>query len=195
MKRENPRCRAPRLRYGSPANMNTCQPLAEDNIVYLQQGVALLQRLDNAAYVRGNPATRSSGFGPHLRHCLDHYDRFLAGLPAGRVDYDARDRDPRTETDRAFALEKIRAIIAALEKISDAHADQPLEIKMDSGSENGTANWWSKSTVHRELQFLVSHTVHHYALIAFILRANGLDIGPEFGVAPSTLRHQKSCVR
>jgi hypothetical protein len=56
----------------------------------------------------------------------------------------------------------------------------------------GPAGPWSRSTAARELQFLVSHTVHHYALIAFILRANGIDPGADFGVAPSTLAHRKS---
>ena len=46
----------------------------------------------------------------------------------------------------------------------------------------------------RELQFLVSHTIHHYALIGVLLAAEGFDVSlefPEFGVAPSTLTHWK----
>jgi hypothetical protein len=35
---------------------------------------------------------------------------------------------------------------------------------------------------------LCSHAVHHFALIAMILRAHGIDVDPKFGVAPSTLR-------
>ena len=172
--------------------MSTCAALAENNIGYLQQSVALLERIDDATYTRGNPATFSSGFGPHLRHCLDHYERFLDGLPTHRIDYDARDRDPRTETDRLIALERIRAIIAGLRRIAPSQRDTPVEIKMDCGDETKTESWWTRSTVSRELQFLVSHTVHHYALIAFILRTHGIDTGSEFGVAPSTLRYQKS---
>jgi hypothetical protein len=41
----------------------------------------------------------------------------------------------------------------------------------------------------RELQFLLSHTVHHYALMALILRLQGFNPAAEFGVAPSTLQH------
>jgi hypothetical protein len=43
--------------------------------------------------------------------------------------------------------------------------------------------------VGRELQYLLSHTIHHYAIIGSILRAQGVEPGPDFGVAPSTLRH------
>ena len=42
----------------------------------------------------------------------------------------------------------------------------------------------------RELQFLVSHTVHHAAMIAASCRARGLPTADEYGVAPSTLRHR-----
>ena len=48
---------------------------------------------------------------------------------------------------------------------------------------------WPESTLERELYVLVSHTIHHYALVAVLLRTLGVDPGPEFGVAPSTLRH------
>lgn len=172
--------------------MNRCHPLAADNVAHLRHGVDLLDRVDDATYARGNPATFGSGFGPHLRHCIDHYERFLAGLAAGRVDYDARDRDRRVETDRAFARERLEALIAALAAIPPERGGEPLSVRMDCGGDNEAASAWSGSTVGRELQFLVSHTVHHYALIAFILRSQGVDTGPAFGVAPSTLRHQQA---
>jgi hypothetical protein len=172
--------------------MNHCHTLAADNIACLEQVVALLQRIDDAAFVRSNADFHKSGFGPHLRHCLDHYEQFLAGLSSGRVDYDARTRDRRVETDRVFALQKIPQIIAGLGRIGPGHGDHPVKVKMDCGGEHAGAEQWTGSTVGRELQFLVSHTVHHYALIAFILRAGGVEPGADFGVAPSTLRHQQA---
>jgi hypothetical protein len=57
---------------------------------------------------------------------------------------------------------------------------------------------WSQSSLKRELQFLVSHTVHHYALIKELLRRTGFDAGTEFGVAPSTIaaaRRDPACAR
>ncbi len=46
----------------------------------------------------------------------------------------------------------------------------PIQIRLESGGSNGPggpeADQWSHSTVRRELQFLLSHTVHHFALIA-----------------------------
>jgi hypothetical protein len=48
---------------------------------------------------------------------------------------------------------------------------------------------WSYSSIGRELQFLLSHTIHHYALIALALRLQGYEPSAEFGVAPSTLQY------
>jgi hypothetical protein len=50
---------------------------------------------------------------------------------------------------------------------------------------------WSGTSVGRELQFLVSHTVHHYAVIAAMLRPQGVEPGADFGVAPSTLVYEQ----
>jgi uncharacterized damage-inducible protein DinB len=52
---------------------------------------------------------------------------------------------------------------------------------------NGT---WCQSSVGRELQHLINHTVHHYAFVALILRLQGVAIEDDFGVAPSTLQAQ-----
>ena len=45
------------------------------------------------------------------------------------------------------------------------------------------------STLARETEFVHSHTVHHYALIAAKLKSVGIEVPDEFGVAPSTLRY------
>ena len=177
--------------------MATCALLAEDNIVYLEQALTLVERLRDEDYTRGGQAAYTSGIGSHLRHCLDHYANFLAGLPAGRVDYDARAREPRIEQDRVHALGVMRGIVAGLKALSVQDGERALQVKMDCGDQTDPASWWTGSTLRRELQFLISHTVHHYALIAMILRLHQVDPGPGFGVAPSTLRYQagQACAR
>ena len=175
-----------------------CSGLVWDNIGYLQQGAALLQGLEDTAYAHGPADLSASGVGPHLRHCLDHYDRLFAGLVDGRIDYDARDRDRRLETDREFAITRIRDATIELQGLAGKPLDLRVAIKMDSGGAGVEAAWWSVSSLGRELQFLISHTVHHFALMALLLRRQGIEPGPEFGVAPSTLRHQAmlaSCAR
>ena len=52
---------------------------------------------------------------------------------------------------------------------------------------------FSRSSVLRELQFLVSHTVHHYAIIKLHLQLQGCDTARlvSFGVAPSTQSYRQ----
>ena len=51
---------------------------------------------------------------------------------------------------------------------------------------------WQTSTIGRELQFLVSHSVHHFAMIRGISQRGGEELDGDFGMAPSTLRYQES---
>ena len=164
----------------------------EDNAGYLQQAMDLLRSLSDELYVKAVPQAFNTGVGQHLRHCLDHYERFLAGLQSGKIDYDARDRDPRVETDRQYALSRIETIVAALRRIAAEDGDRAVQVKQASSASQEAASTWSASSVPRELQFLVSHTVHHYALIAMILRLLGLEPHSDFGVAPSTLKYRQT---
>jgi hypothetical protein len=132
-----------------------------------------------------------SPVGGHLRHCLEFYTCLLDGLQTGRVDYDARRRDPRIEVDRTHAVETARAIAARLAAALAEAEDQPLEVAMDRGAGEQGGAAWSRSSVRRELQFLRSHTVHHYALMSAVLQLLGVEVPRDFGVAPSTLEHRR----
>ena len=50
------------------------------------------------------------------------------------------------------------------------------------------ANVWHASSVSREIEFVHSHTIHHYAVIARLIAEAGESVSNDFGVAPSTLR-------
>ena len=165
--------------------------LALANVAYLEQGLVLLARIDDAAYTACSPPLYSSGVGGHFRHCLDHYQQLLTGLPEGRVDYDARSRDRRVEHDRSLAQQRGREIAAALAALDAGLEGKGLQTRMDCGDGQHRDARWERSTLGRELQFMVSHTTHHYALIALILRHQGIEPGPNFGVAASTLQHAR----
>jgi hypothetical protein len=44
----------------------------------------------------------------------------------------------------------------------------------------------TQSTIGRELVFVTSHTIHHNAVVVYLLRAHGIEMGPRFGVSPAT---------
>src|SRR4030095_7801706 len=103
--------------------------------------------------------------------------------------YDQRARDERVEENRLFAMVEIKALIEGLCQLSPAAERRELEVLLDDSAEEPDDSVWSRSSVKRELQFLLSHTIHHYSLIAVALRAQGFEPGVEFGVAPSTLQY------
>ncbi|MBI1762766.1 MAG: DinB family protein [Acidobacteria bacterium] len=152
------------------------------NLQVLQQGLDLLAQVDDEQYTLTAGSLFAYGVGSHLRHCLDSYACFLHGLPRGRVDYDQRQRDELTAQDRRHASARLAWTMESLrERLAQEPPDE-LQVRQDSPH-------WAWSSVTRELQFLLSHTVHHYALMALILRLQGFNSAAEFGVAPSTLQH------
>jgi uncharacterized damage-inducible protein DinB len=159
----------------------------------LEQGIELLERLTLEVY---QSPTRPgwASVGSQFRHVLDHYRAFLVGWPAGRIDYDARQRERLVETDPVEAAIQARETMAELERIHVEDANRPVAVQMDSGGDQRLPDW-RPSTIGRELQFLVSHTVHHYALIKLLLEDVGIHAGAEFGVAPSSLAYQATAAR
>jgi hypothetical protein len=163
---------------------------ARDNIAVLEQGLSVIEGLTAAAYVEAPLPLARHGAGSHFRHCLDYYACFLAGVESGRVDYDGRERSSEVERDPTEAARRTRTVLTGLARLTAADADRPLLVKMDGPEDGDGAELWSHTTVRRELRFLSSHTIHHYALIAWTLRHQGIEPGATFGVAPSTLRHR-----
>jgi len=169
----------------------------EGNLIVLQQAVEVLERLDDETYAAGG-SEAGSPIGAHFRHVFDHYRAFLAGLANDEIDYDARERHTPLERDRRLAIATALGFARDLGRLPAHLADRPLRVSVRSLPGNAGSPDWSVSSLKRELQFLVSHSVHHYALIKQLLRQAGLDAGEDFGVAPSTiaaLRSDAACAR
>jgi len=163
------------------------------NLALLEQAHALLERVPAAAY--GERQGDHKPVGPHFRHVLEHYSCFLDGVSGGRIDYDARAREAAIESDPEAARARVRELIGGLTLIDTSRIDEATEVRLECGL-GDESQQWSRSTVRRELHFLLSHTIHHYALIGLMLQLRGIDPGEEFGVAPSTLKYwasQASC--
>ena len=152
--------------------------LCERNAMWLRQSLHLLEMLDDRTFK--NLAYRVSG---HLRHIIEFYECFLEGLAARHIDYDARRRDRALESSRLAAAMRVRSLI---ERLQSLQSDGPLLVRAED------AEPYLSSSIGRELQSLSSHTVHHFALIAMSLRAMGIPVDEDFGVAPSTLRYRQA---
>ena len=166
--------------------MDRVSDLIAQNTRYLDQAAALLLRLDAETLTHRGPGFESGPVGTQLRHVIDAFACFLKGWPGRHVNYDARERDERIESDPAHAARRLAAIRHGLESMSASDGAEPLTVTMDDPRDLPAA---APSSLARELQFLTSHTIHHFAVIALILRAMGVEVDREFGVAPSTLRY------
>jgi hypothetical protein len=160
--------------------------LIEGNTSLLRQMLSLLDGIDDETYSSSPQGFAPHRVGAHLRHILDFYHCFFAGLPLARIDYDNRTRDELVEHNRQAAAARISDLIRLLESTPTLRCDQAVSVHIESSSDHA----YISSSLFRELQALASHTIHHLALIALTLRLHGLQVDPDFGMSPSTLRYQ-----
>ncbi len=155
------------------------------NIELLDQAIVLVREQTKERYVSGCDEVFSSSIGQHMRHCVEHYEEFLLALHECRdLNYEKRPRDLKLESDLEEAIKRLAAIREAFVRL-DA-LDHKLGV-WDTG-----AVFAASSSVARELQYLMSHTVHHFALISVIASLGGIRVPKDFGVAPSTLKYRES---
>jgi uncharacterized damage-inducible protein DinB len=132
----------------------------------------------------------SGSIGEHVRHVLDHVAPLATAGPHDILTYDERVRGTSVEADSAAALATIVRIKAVLTTADSPNLDQPITVTaiLSRGREPVAM----RSTLRRELAFVISHTVHHQALIAMLLAAAGHAAPETFGLAPSTPRVGRS---
>lgn len=171
------------------ATVDRINLLLTTNIALLQQGRSLLESIEPNIYTCRIEAMFSNRIGAQVRHILEFYECFLHGVPCSYIDYDARRRDPEVEASPQAAIRKLNTFIQRLS--ADGWQDDFLRVRMEDAPPEHTISASLSSSVSRELQMLISHTVHHYALIAMALRILDVPVDPAFGVAPSTIRYQQ----
>ena len=162
-----------------------------DNIDLIRQGVVAIAVVGPDAYRGGPDSETVSPVGAHFRHVLDHYRAFLNGLSTGVLNYDVRDRDQRVETDVAVATRTAEDVIVQLEEIPGPRLPQSIQVSANVIENGKSVVDWTGSTVQRELMYLLSHTVHHYAIIRLLAKQTGVELDADFGVAPSTIAHRR----
>ena len=132
-----------------------------------------------------------SSIGAHVRHILERFQCFLSGLNEGSIDYDARKRDRSLETNKQAALFALTTVSRRIEELGlQDHAGQELNIRESVHPQLEPA--LASSSVERELVSLISHSVHHLAIIAMLARPLGYQFDSDFGKAPSTIIHEKN---
>ncbi len=157
----------------------------------LQQGEDLLRVMTAESYSRRLPVAFNACIGGHFRHCLDHFTSLLRSVGSDHVDYDHRDRDPRIEKKPEFARELTDKIRAELQQRPLASLETVVRVGCEVSYAHGNSPEMN-STFGRELAYCIAHAIHHFALISVMARLMEIPLPANFGVAPSTVAHQRN---
>lgn len=154
----------------------------------VKQAIDLLSCLDESDYQQVIPPHFTSSIGAHMRHIVDHFLALMNGWQQGDVDYNLRHRENSVEKDPVQALDALNNIsdwIMSL-KSSDYNTKLNITSEIDISRTHSTT---CQSTLERELVFVSSHAIHHYALIRLICSLKNKSIPQYFGYAPATITH------
>lgn len=168
--------------------------LIQSNLEALKEGEELIRLLEPGQYSQGFRPAFQSTIGAHFRHVLEHYRCFFEQQPMTVFNYDLRSRDQLLECDAEYALTTICELLDAFEKLSDQSDSEPAVFQTTYMIEDEQTSAPVPTSLNRELLFLQSHTVHHYAIIGAMTRAFGKQPQDDFGVAIATRVHNEKCV-
>ena len=168
----------------SYSSQSDADPIVAPLVALLDQLEWVLRRLDDTQYAAQRALPISGTVGGHVRHCLDHISALIIGATAGMVDYDHRRRGTAVESCRAAALIEIQRVTRDLRTLTSRHCDRPLALV--AALDHHGARLSAPTSVGREVAFVVSHTIHHLAVIALLLRDLAVEVPPRFGYAPTT---------
>ena len=154
----------------------------------LVQGLELLE-MSAEQYAQRIATPFDASVGQHYRHVVEHFQCLVTGTTQSEVNYDARPRDRRIETDKEFAAKVTRELIHALDSWNESTLGRPCTAVSSVDYESDSPSSISSSFA-RELAYCIGHTIHHYAIIRLACGQIGVNVPARFGYAPSTLRHQ-----
>jgi uncharacterized damage-inducible protein DinB len=155
----------------------------------LAQLAEVVDSLEDEQYTRKGLAHLGASVGGHVRHCLDHVSALLAGIETGVVDYEKRERGGDIETCRSAALGLMKDLDARLVDIGDTSPAAPMSTIVMLAADDAPLK--STSTFGRECGFVLSHTIHHSAMIGAMVRDMGGEVPEHFGYAPGTVAFLK----
>jgi uncharacterized damage-inducible protein DinB len=150
----------------------------------LDELITLLMGIDPEVYVSRPVPAVSGSVGEHVRHTIDHMAALLASDGSTPLSYDHRARGRAVEFEPGAALQEILRLKAALERSAARTLDEPIQVKATIAASGETVVGWS--TLARELAFVMSHTIHHQAIVALLLERQGIGVSDRFGYSAST---------
>ena len=160
--------------------------IQDTNQAILSQLSDLLNAISPESYTTPLLLLHGSSVGQHVRHTIEFYQCLFQQSEQGFVDYDARARNLRVETDPFFAAQIAEEL---LEETELREENRKLLLRVAFGQDEPQE---IETTLARELVYLAEHAIHHFAIIKIALRADfpEITLPEDFGVAFSTLKYR-----
>lgn len=175
-------------------------PLIQGNIDAVDQALGLLRSITTEQYLQVCRPFVHSSIGAHCRHILDNYQALINSVGSqSAVDYNFKRRGHAVETDQNACVEAFSAVRGwlrsdELERMitSDrsGNPDPVLTIRTEVTLESEHSVDVS-STLARELVFVSSHAVHHFAVMGICVRLQNGRTEDGLGLASATATHQR----
>ena len=168
------------------------QFLIDSNVTLLRRTLDLLMGLGTRAYVTCPSALPGQRIGTHVRHLVEFYECMLDGLTRGQIDYDGRKRGTSVEGDLDAAIMRIQSLIAQLTDPGALAQDSGIYVHVETALGTKFLRPYVLSTIGRELQALLSHTMYHLEWISVVARLQGMALEPRRDRVDSECRPQFS---
>ena len=153
----------------------------------LNELIDLLNQLSQTEYSNSCVQLSNATVGEHIRHIIEMFQCLENQYDIGIVNYDKRERNTRIQTETSFAIENIALIQQNLDKKNKSI----MLIQIIDGEAIRI-----ESNYFRELLYNLEHCIHHQALIKVaVLQCETVTIGPNFGVARSTIEYRNLCAQ
>jgi len=128
-----------------------------------------------------------SSIGSHIRHILDFYSCIFNGLDSGIVDLTSRERDLSVEKSCDCARDYLDSI---LDKLESYNSSINIVKVIDDLGQGKLAIDYTIDSLFAQAN---SHTIHHYAIINYMLDKLGVVLEDEnFGLNPTSPKKEFS---
>ena len=156
--------------------------IIQSTLKTLQKSKFLLDNLQDETLCNATLAPYYSSIGTHIRHILDFYDCIFS-LDSDRIiDLTARSRNRDVESKCCVAENYLNFII---DKLRTANFDMNDAVNVID--DLGLGKTEIKYTLGAVFAQANSHTIHHYAIINYILEGLGIPFDDsDFGYNPTT---------
>ncbi len=163
--------------------------MSKSYVEVVEQAISLLDDISLSDYQQVLAPHFTSSIGTHIRHIIDHFLALKNASASGDINYNKRNRNSDIELSPAAAIAAFKSITDWLyHTCSNQLVNQRVSVltEIDISDTRSTS---CESTFERELVFVASHAIHHYALIRIIRKMQGKDLPEFFGYAPATITH------